>query len=218
VPDLSLTIAHAKAADRAEAFAFHHQNAGEFLWPRTPEQFRELVDARQLFILRDVGEVAGLCYVKPDEDAAQWEFGGIFVHPALRGRGAAGALGRVAISAAYQLDEPNELIAHVHEANPDPRGLLVNQLGFVATGEQEGPPPEMAPQSMRRNEEGLVVGDVFRFERAELAGFADWFEAFDGTLAGRGGVRTPLALTDDLFEDLGALAGDLRDLAEDRYL
>jgi hypothetical protein len=135
----------------------------------------------------------------------------VFVEDRLRGLGIAAALGRVAISTLYLTDEPDDLIAHVHEFNDAPRNLLVDHLGFAETDEQIVPPVE-PPQNMKRNQEGDVVGDVFRFERSQLDAFADWFETFDGTLSGRDG-EVLLTINDDLWKHRDVLIPALRDLA-----
>jgi hypothetical protein len=110
------------------------------------------------------------------------EFGGISVADSCRGLGIATALGIVAISNHFAWDPPTgRLIAHVHEANLLPRGLLQNQLGFEQVG-QEIPPPEIAPANLARNDDGNVVGDLFEFSRSALDRFADWIEGFAGTL------------------------------------
>jgi hypothetical protein len=164
------------------------------MWPRDEAEFNALVEARELFLLLDGEDVRGICYCSPGDD--RWEFGGIYVDPDLRGRGAAAALGRVAIGLAYAYDEPTSLIAHVHEFNDAPRNLLTKQLGFVDTGRSEVPSVE-APVSMRRNAAGDVVGQVFEFQPVTLKGFADWFEQFDGFLRGKDGRPVPLKIPAD---------------------
>jgi hypothetical protein len=66
-----------------------------------------------------------------------------------------------------------EVIAYVHQANDDPRKLL-NKLGFAYVSSIEVP-AENAPASMKRNAEGKIVGDKFRFTREGLKQLADWF-------------------------------------------
>jgi len=209
----SLTVAHAKQANRAAAYAFHRRHAGEYLWPREPDAFAELIDARQIYIAEEGAHIVGLCYVADDGD--RWEFGGAYVEDELRGRGVAGVLGRVAIATTYLMDEPAELIAHVHEFNSAPRGLLVGLLGFVETGEKEIPPID-PPPNMARNDAGDVVGDLFRFHQAALDDFADWFDRFDGTVTGKSGVITQLTLNVDLWKQRASLLAALRELAAGR--
>lgn len=173
-----LTICHAKQEHRDAAHAFHVEHAGEHLWARSVEHFQELIDGRNLFIVRSADAVHGLCYVVFDEEES--EFGGVYLDDALRGKGIAAALGRTAIASLYISASPHSLIAHVHEENDLPRDLL-QRLGFEATPCQIVAPPD-APLSMARNERGEVRGDVFRFRRSALAEFVDWFEAYSGTL------------------------------------
>jgi len=42
------------------------------------------------------------------------------------------------------------------------------------------PPPENAPASIARNDNGDVVADLFEFRRSTLLRFADWIEEFSG--------------------------------------
>jgi RimJ/RimL family protein N-acetyltransferase len=208
----ALTISHAKKADLAAVFAFHLRRAqeSEYLWPRDYSQFSDLVEGRQVFIVKDGAAVVGLAYLANEIDQ-EWEFGGVFVEDELRGLGVAAALGRVAISTLFLTDQPETLIAHVHEFNNAPRNLLEDQLGFNPTDEQLVAPPE-APENMKRNTDGDVVGDIFRFEPAHLADFADWFEGFEGTLSGRGGEAL-LTLNVDIWKNRGVLISALRDRA-----
>ena len=183
--------------ERASAVLdFHRDRLTEYLWPRTREDFVELALQECLYEVvettRGVSDLVGICYVmnstEPDDERVERsEFGGVFIDEPRRGYGIATALGIVAISNHFAWDPPRgRLIAHVHEANPDPRGMLQDQLGFLLVGE-EIPPRDIAPASMARNEHGDVVGDVFQFNRVTLSRFADWIERFDGTLHGKQG-------------------------------
>lgn len=170
---------------------FHRDHLTEYLWPRTLEEFTDLARKECLYEVLETTsgaeQLAGICYIchgnepnPPHSERA--EFGGIYVTTECRGLGVATALGKVAISNHFVVDPPRgPLIGHVHEANPLPRGILQNQLGFVLTG-QEIPPPENAPASMARNDNGDVVADLFEFRRSTLLRFADWIEEFSGSI------------------------------------
>lgn len=212
----SLTFSLCRQDDREATYEFHRRTSGEYIWPRTDDEFRALIDEQQVFVAKTAagvaGLVAGLCYAKRDDDADRWEFGGVCVDNTLRGRGVAAVLGRIAISTAFLMDDPpGELIAHVHEFNHSPRHLLVTELGFLQTGEQEIPPIE-PPPSMKRNDRGQVVGDLFRFQVATLAAFADWFEQFNGTILGKQGA-TPAHLDVLLWRERSRLLPALREIA-----
>lgn len=201
---------------------FQQKHLTEYLWPRTVEEFERLAESECLFeVIETTGgreDLVGLCYVMhgtepEDEQTERAEFGGIYVTDSCRGLGIATALGLIAISNLFAWDPPRgRLIAHVHEDNQLPRGMLHHQLGFELVG-QECPPPEVAPPSMKRNENGEVVGDVFEFRRSTLDQFADWIESFAEQVdakAGSSTVRVDLPLmTKQRAEAIVAL----RDLA-----
>lgn len=81
------------------------------------------------------------------------------------------------------------LIAHVHESNPEPRGIL-SKLGFefVERITLRGADASDAPVFLR-NDAGEVVGDVLRLTRQGIRDLARWLnEEFDGTVV-RSGAR-----------------------------
>jgi hypothetical protein len=61
-----LVVAPVTGATRDAVFAYHRANLGEFLLPLVPSTVQEVVEARQMITLERGGEIAGLCYVKPD--------------------------------------------------------------------------------------------------------------------------------------------------------
>jgi GNAT superfamily N-acetyltransferase len=190
------------------------------LWPRGLEFFRELAQRESLFeIVANTPfaeEMVGVCYITedPSESQCRIEFGGVYVVPKYRGFGLAAALGKAAVSSLFILDPPSmdiPVIAHVHEKNQEPRGVL-RQLGFIQTG-QESPPEEVVPPGLERNEEGKVVGDLFEFQRTQLAEFADWLENFQGLAEGKNG-KVPLEIDVPFFTKYKSAAIEaLRDLS-----
>ena len=93
--------------------------------------------------------------------------------------------------------------------------MLEHDLGFIRNDE-EVPPEDKAPKTLKRNERGLVVGHVFEFKWEALLDFADWIESFTGTVTGK-------ALTSSLRIDLPLItrfkidaAAALRDLGKKR--
>jgi hypothetical protein len=114
------------------------------------------------------------------------EFGGVYVTDTCREFGVASALGIIAISNHHVWDPPvGSLIAHVHEANKLPRGVL-KRLGFVQNG-QEIPPNDVVPLSLARNAKDEVIADLFEFQPKTLAEFADWIDDFQGFIHGKAG-------------------------------
>jgi RimJ/RimL family protein N-acetyltransferase len=211
----AFTLRIARENEVPLVLAFHRSYLTEHLWPRTLEQFERLAREECLYVIFEkVGnaeELVGMCYVmdgkEPELNTERLEFGGIYVTEGCRGYGVATALGIIAISNHYAWDPPKgRLIAHVHEANQMPRGMLQEQLGFILVG-QEIPPPDIAPASMARNENGEVVGDLFQFESSTLLRFADWIENFSGTIGGKSGES-------DLFVDLPLIVSSRREAVE----
>jgi hypothetical protein len=189
--------------ERADAvLAFHSQFLTEHLWPRTLEEFEDLARGESLLEALETTdgreELVGLCYVMHGQEpeppgAPRDEFGGMFVVGKCRTLGVGTVLGMVAISKHFAWDPPQgRLIAHVHEANPLPRTVLQEQLGFVKVGQEI--PPVDPPPSVARNKDGKVVGHLFEFQRRKLVEFADWLESFAGTMAGKEGVSFEIDL------------------------
>jgi hypothetical protein len=209
-------------------YEFHKNHIGEYIWPRTIDEFRQLANDGCLYAVYEQSgtqpeKEVGVCYIMDGEDPSgnsRREFGGIYVADECRGAGVASTLGTISISNYYVWDplrqdqrEVEKLVAHVHEFNSDPRGLLTRRLGFKQAG-QEIPPVE-APPSMKRNTNGQVVGDLFEFDRTKLLDFADWLESFSGSVSGKKGpqriaridvpgVKKYLGETLEALRDLGA--------------
>ena len=201
--------------------AFHLSEVGEYLWPRTEEQLRFYADALMLWEAVEGSEIVGVCYVAagdskdPDVEPVRYEFGGIFVPPKHRGTGIASALGKTALISLWVNNMPLPLIAHVHEDNPKPRNVLDGQLGFTWDGgAHEDPPPELAPETMKRNAQGHVVGHLFVFQRKKLQDFAEWLEKFDGTISGKAGVSSITIKAKFASETRANAIVALRDLAK----
>jgi hypothetical protein len=139
-----------------------------------------------------------------------WELGGLLVDSSVRNLGFGSILCRFALAHTMVYEQPwankQEIIAHVHEANRAPRNLL-GRLGFEFVKKIEAPP--YAPSSMKRNDEGKVVGDEFRFTKEGLQLLSQWFnEKYDGTTAdGRVSIVFDLnpASIDDLKGSLQAI-------------
>jgi hypothetical protein len=95
----------------------------------------------------------------------RWELGGLSISPTVQDLGLGTVLGRYALSRTIAEKRPwlskQEIIAHVHEENPQPRGLL-KRVGFEQSDRREEA-PDSAPAEMKRNAAGKVVGDVFVF-------------------------------------------------------
>lgn len=183
-------IRQAVPADVEQVAAFHQENSGEYVWPRTIEQVRELTFDRRLLVasLEGSDELVGMAYVTWDQGTKRWEFGGAFVLPKYRSKGLSSGLARFLLAQLFLTEQPQpddvaawQLIAHVHEDNQGAVRYLLPRLGFVHDDEQEEIPGEVAPDTMKRNAHGNVVGDLFRYDRDEIRSLARWMKEFKAT-------------------------------------
>lgn len=181
------TITPIDIPDVDVALEFYAAHPDHHLWPRTRGEIESFARAQALYVahrgkgrIAAASDIVGACYLKafgPDDvPAREQELGGIFVLPELQGNGIAKALtsATMAIVVAQSEDRLTPIIAHVHELNDAPRGLL-GKLGFVRNpAKDEIVPPNIAPASMRRNADGHVVGHLFEFQRERLRDLAGW--------------------------------------------
>ena len=184
------------AAD--QAFAFHEKvtETNGHVWPRTKAEICHFCADGALFGVRRKSDDAlvALCYVALDEKADAWEVGGLTVEKAEQNLGLGTLLVKMAIAFTVALEPPEyrgrKVIAHVHEANHEPRKLL-EKLGFCLTGKVEIP-PEVAPAKMKRNAAGKIAGDTFEFSFGGLKAIHRWLsQDFDGSL-GKGKAEAHL--------------------------
>ena len=184
------------AAD--QAFAFHEKIAqtNGHIWPRTKKEIHNFCINGALFGVRRKTDDAlvALCYVALDAKANSWEVGGLAVEKDEQNLGIGTLLVKMAIAFTVALEPPEyrgrKIIAHVHEANEEPRKLL-EKLGFRFFEKVEIP-PEAAPPKMKRNAAGKIVGDTFDFSFAGLKTIHKWLsQDFDGSL-GKGKAEAHL--------------------------
>lgn len=187
--------------DRApEAVAFHKKHLTAYLLPRDLAYFAALANEGSLYEVIETTNRAerlvGICYVAAAEEndgSPRFEFGGIYVEDDCRGLGIATSLGNVAIGNHFAWNSRPDLrlIGHVHEKNvgrESPRNMLEQHLGFSLIGD-DPLPAHLAPESMERNERGVVVGHLYAFNLEWLSKVADWLEEFDGMMIGRNGAN-----------------------------
>ncbi|MDX3322935.1 GNAT family N-acetyltransferase [Streptomyces sp. ME03-5684b] len=175
----ALVITPVTNVTRNTAFEFHRSHLGEFMLPVTSTAFQQIVKARQMVVVERQGEIVGLCYVKPDgkelDTVSRWEFGGLHLSPALRGRGLGTLLSSVAITAVTRAD-PKPVMGYVHQDNPAGMGLLVHRLGFVVTDQKVRLGPDDAPGHLRRDSAGCATAHVLRLPDAARARLSDDLE------------------------------------------
>ncbi|HEX3104998.1 MAG TPA: GNAT family N-acetyltransferase [Terriglobales bacterium] len=176
----SFVISRVPIHELEAAFKFHRDfaSANSHIWPRSPEEFKQLAREGSLFGVRIAasGEYVGLCYSDLKEADRVWEVGGLMVASEARKRGIGTLLARFVLVHTFAWSRPfrnsQEVIAMVHEANQDPR-QIVEDLGFVFVKSEEVP-EEIIPKSMKRNPEGKLVGHRFRFTDDGLRELERW--------------------------------------------
>jgi RimJ/RimL family protein N-acetyltransferase len=207
-PDVYLSFSKITPSEADDAFAFHRNvcDGDQHVWPRTPDQIAALAEEDLLFGVRrsDNNALAGLCYILFNEDEDVWELGGLTVPEEFRGHGAGSFLVRFALAHTLAFEDPfknhQNIIAHVHELNEKPRGLL-HRVGFRKTGSVTVP-SDIAPKSMKRNAHGEVRGDVFMYGSEAVHDLVRWLDSFDGTVTATG-MRAEIQLGDFIvLEDL----------------
>ena len=211
-------LAKVPSADWELAFRFHRgiADSNAHIWPRDAAQIRGYAEDGCLFGARDdAGAFVALCYATLDEGAGEdgeWEVGGLTVAASVQNGGIGTALLRVAIAHTLVYEQPiqnnQRIITHVHEANDDPRGILA-RLAFERLPEKVELPGDRAPASMKRNDQGNLVGHVFRFADRGIQNLDHWFnQEFDGTL--RGGQPVEVDLGQNTLDELKS---SLREIA-----
>jgi len=201
-----------------EAYSFHRSITltNEHIWPREAHEIQNFATNGELFGAwrGNLSPFVCMCYVKSDADGKEFEFGGLSTAPDKKGVGIATALTNFAL--AYTLvysspSSPRQIIAHVHESNNEPRGLL-QKVGFQFSERVEYSGSGIPP-TMKRNEAGNVVGDKFHFTIDGIHRICAWFtKEFRGIL--RDGTRAefdlgPEATLDELKRALMEFAASL---------
>lgn len=129
-------------------------------------------------------QFVALCYVALDSNEKEFELGGLVTDPALHGLGLGTFLARFALAHTLAFQRPwnygQTVIAHVHEANDEPRRIL-EHLGFGFPSKVEVP-DAIAPPSMRKNEEGKLIGHKFVLQSRAANTLGTWLETFNGKL------------------------------------
>jgi hypothetical protein len=182
-------VSHVPDSSATEAFTFHQArtSTNPYLDPRSEGEIQDFASKGELFGVRKAhsGEFVGLCYATLDENRHEWEFGGLAVLEEVQDLGLATVLARFALCSIVVDERPwdykDEIIVYVHEENPAPRGIL-DEIGFEPFGGFTWL-GSLAPPSMKRNSEGNVVGDKFRFPRLAVHQLEEWFNrGFNGIL------------------------------------
>ncbi|MEF9915476.1 GNAT family N-acetyltransferase [Streptomyces sp. P5-A9] len=197
----ALVIGPVADVTRDEAFAFHRANLGEFLLPLASATFQQIVEERQAFAIELRGYMAGLCYVKPDgkelDSVARWEFGGLYLAPALRGLGLGAVLSTVAIAAVTHAGR-KPVMGYVHQDNHVGLGMLVRRLGFTMTDQTVRLGPHDASGHLRRDSDGCATAHVLCLPEAGMECIADDLEHL-GDSSWSHATQLSLRLADGLF-------------------
>jgi hypothetical protein len=170
-----------------EAVAAHNWH-GEFatakgtLLPRPYDQFFGFIQEGYVWAAYDQGDYAGLAYCIPtldDDGPLKWEFGGLMVSDAEKGKQVGSTLAKLVLINTLVKEDPfrrgEQVIAHVLASNDQPRNLIEKSLGFEKEGRHEY--PSEALPGLPVNSNGKVEGDLFIFPRTALAALADWCDS-----------------------------------------
>jgi GNAT superfamily N-acetyltransferase len=183
LPD-SLYIANLTSRDAEVAYDFHQRIAAaqySYLWARTEVEIKALISDGSLFGVwcgKD-RQLVALCYSTLAENELTWEIGGLAVDDTVKNRGIGTILLQFTLAHTVVYQQPwnngQKVIAHVHEVNDDPRGII-EKRGFRFVKRFEVPESANPPKWMKRNVEGKVVGDEFEFPPEALQGLIGWFD------------------------------------------
>ena len=179
---LYITIVTSKDAEAA--YRFHQRmaaNPDSHLWAKTEDEIKTLIEDGTLFgaWMGTDKKLVALCYVTLSDNERNWEIGGLAIDDAVKRRKIGSLLLRFAIAYTLVYDTPwnngQKLIAHVHQGNQDPRGLI-DKLGFRYLRTVEVSESDNPPKWMERNSEGKVVGDEFEFPPSSSKLLIKWFD------------------------------------------
>lgn len=170
------------------------------IWPRDEAEFGRMVENNLLFGVQiETGQIVALCYAILYEDRRELEIGGLAVRDGLGRMGIASTLVEFALAHAFAFNQPwasgQEIVAFVHDENNGPR-KLIKDLGFQFLCKVRLP----APASMKRDADGNVSGDKFKFTVEGLHRLNAWLQAFSGTLAN--GKKATFNLGRNTLDDL----------------
>jgi GNAT superfamily N-acetyltransferase len=210
-------LATVSSRHAAAAYQFHKKIAetNAHIWPREERQIEEMAHEGALFGLWCGGVIVALVYATREEGSSVWEVGGLTVDKIHQKRGFGTLLVRFALAHTLAFQEPwrygQEIVAHVHEANDEPRRLLTN-LGFERSRSVTIPGTD-APASMRRDAQGNVVGDEFTLPRNAIHSLARWFRDDFDKVAHDEGLVIDLgkASLETLRTALEAIAADIEE-------
>ncbi len=178
------------AAVLAHEWHLNFAAGNSYVFPRTREEFFQLVDSGQVVVARCGDEILGMAYYCLD--GADWEVGGLMVSPKARGCGIGQTLVRVTLGHLLFQEDPlhyrRRVIAHVHAENPEPRPIFEKSLGFkkidtvTLTKEQA--------RGLKANTAGEVIGDVYAINSIEpITSMLVWSTAWNDKLKDGGPAR-----------------------------
>src|SRR5436853_3365347 len=124
-----------ESADSAFSFYSGIAKNNSYIWFRSEKEIKEFAENGELLgACHPVsGKLVALCYVTFIEQSNEYEIGGVVVSAEVQHLGLAAVLVRFALAHVIANERPwkhhREIIAHVQEANGDPRNLMA-RLGF----------------------------------------------------------------------------------------
>jgi GNAT superfamily N-acetyltransferase len=197
-----------------DTYRWHANAAGSdvYVYPRAMGEFERLVSAGNVWCASDLaGEMCGMTYFA--RDGVDWEIGGLMVSEALRGRGIASILIRLALCNILVEHEPiahgSRVIAHVHRDNNRPRHLITETLLFKHS-KSISVPAEKLP-GLFADSDGFIYGDEFEMQfPTSIAAQVNWCKRWRGKLKD----GTPLTIKLPRQRTLAQWAIDLQTMCD----
>jgi hypothetical protein len=176
---MDFSIVEPQDAERAHQWHLGFAAANQSILPRSEAQFRVLIADGYVWSASEERNYAGLAYCCPNQDATEWELGGLMVAVREAGHGIAAILARLALINILVKENPlsrgEKVIAHVLASNSAPRGLIERALRFRLVRRDSYPSKDLP--GLPVNEHGMVEGDLFAMTNDSLSALADWCDS-----------------------------------------
>src|ERR1019366_5563735 len=118
---MDFSIVEPQDAERAHQWHLGFAAANQSILPRTEAQFRGLIEEGYVWSASEQRNYAGLAYCCPNQEATEWELGGLMVAVRETGLGIAAILARLALINVLVKENPlgrgERVIAHVLASN-----------------------------------------------------------------------------------------------------
>lgn len=183
------------------AYLWHKEfaNADDAIFPRSEEEFNTLALERCLWgAFDESGKVAGLSYIKVENNKKSIELGGLMVSADFRGKGLGEALLRLPLAHLLINEQPLQwtpqpiILTHALQDNSNPQ-TIIKKCGFELAKPVKLPSEQLP--GLRSSDDGFIYGNEFHLKIPHaLSSLSSWLRDWDGTL--RGGISAIVDLRD----------------------